>query len=191
MKPFQKWLLWSSSAATGLTGVVYWWMENMMEPADAWAAINHPLQPWVLKAHIVVAPVLVFAVGLVAAEHIWRHFRAGVRRGRRSGVLAMGVFVPMVLSGYLIQAVTHVGLLEALVWVHLITGVLYLLGVALHLPFLQAVRVKGRAEGAQERRSPPAEAPVPVGRAAREAGASQPVRRPASRVRSGAKRSET
>ncbi|MBE0617072.1 MAG: hypothetical protein IH608_03990, partial [Proteobacteria bacterium] len=124
--------LWGSSVATGVTGLVYWWMVNCMEPVDPWAAVNHPLQPWVLKAHILVAPALVFAMGLIAGEHIWRHWRQGVRAGRRSGLLAMWVFVPMVMSGYLIQAVTHAGWLEALAWAHLATGTFYLVGLAAH-----------------------------------------------------------
>lgn len=133
MKPFQKWLLWSSSAVTGVTGVAYWWLKHMMTPTDSWAVINHPLQPWMLKAHIVAAPVLVFAVGLVAADHIWKHFRQGVKRGRHSGLLAMWVLAPMVLSGYLIQAVTQPTWLVALEWIHVGAGMTYLLSVAAHL----------------------------------------------------------
>lgn len=132
MNRFQRWLVWASSVLTALTGLVYWWMKNRMEPVDPWAAINHPLQPWVLKAHILVAPVMVFAVGLIAAEHVWKHYRLGVKAGRRSGLMAMWVFIPMVATGYLIQAVTHVALLEALVWVHLGTGLVYSLGLAAH-----------------------------------------------------------
>lgn len=150
MSPFQRRLVWSSSLLTGFTGVVYWWMKNMMEPVDPWAAINHPLQPWVLKAHILVAPVMVFAVGLIAGEHIWRHYRERVKAGRRSGLAAMWVFVPMVLSGYLIQAVTHAGWLQALVWTHLGTGVIYLFGLgAHHRAFRQAwARCDRNGEGA-------------------------------------------
>ncbi len=132
MSLFKRWLLWGSSVATGVTGLVYWWMVNRMEPVDPWAAVNHPLQPWVLKAHILVAPALVFAMGLIAGEHIWRHWRQGVRAGRRSGLLSMWLFVPMVVSGYLIQAVTHAGWLEALAWAHLATGTFYLVGFAAH-----------------------------------------------------------
>lgn len=151
MNRFQRWLVWSSSVATGATGLMYWWMKNRMKPVDAWAAINHPLQPWVLKAHILVAPVMVFAVGLIAAEHIWRHYRQNVKAGRRSGLAAMWVFVPMVLSGYLIQAVTHVGLLQAMVWIHLGTGAVYLLGMAAHSRVCRqalARRARGKGVGA-------------------------------------------
>lgn len=157
MSPFQRWLVWGSSVATGVTGVAYWWMKNRMEPVDPWAVINHPLQPWMLKAHILVAPVMVFAVGLIAGEHIWRHWRQGVKAGRRSGGAAMWVFVPMVLSGYLIQAVTHTGWLEALVWTHLVTGVVYLLGLVAHHRFF-------RKRATEAQRVPGHSAPSPAGR---------------------------
>ena len=81
MSSVQRWLVWTSSILTFFTGVVYWWMKNGMEPVDAWAVINHPLQPWMLKAHILVAPVAVFAVGFVAGHY---------RRGRSQLLVSRG-----------------------------------------------------------------------------------------------------
>ena len=132
MSPFPKWLVLGGSGLTGATGVVYWWMAHMMEPASDFAVINHPLQPWVLKAHILVAPLLVFALGLITTDHIWKHFRASLKVRRRSGVTTLWTLVPMVLSGYLIQAVTHSGWLAAMVWVHIGTGLVYLVGLGIH-----------------------------------------------------------
>lgn len=132
MRPFEKWLLIASSAATGITGIVYAWMKYLVESAEPWAVINHPWEPWVLKAHILVAPVMVFAVGLVTVGHIWKHFRNRVEARRMSGLTLMAVLVPMVLSGYLIQAVTGAGWLLALVVAHLVTGGLYLVGLGVH-----------------------------------------------------------
>ena len=137
MKPFQKWLLWTTSFLTGVTGLAYWWMKDLMQPLDEFAVINHPLQPWVLKAHIVVAPLMVFAVGLIAADHIWKQYKRPVSSGRGSGILSMWVLGPLIMSGYLVQVVTHVGWLEAIAWAHLITGALYLVGLVAHH---QAVR---------------------------------------------------
>lgn len=127
-----KWLLLGSSLATGITGVVYAWMKYLMEPSEPWAVINHPLQPWMLKAHILAAPVLVFAFGLIAVDHVWKHFRCLVPAGRRSGILAGALFAPMVMSGYLIQVFTHPGWLRAMVWAHLATGTVYLVAFLLH-----------------------------------------------------------
>jgi hypothetical protein len=145
MRPFPRWLLWTSSLLTGATGLVYMYMKYMLEPMDTWAVINHPWQPAVLKLHIVVAPVMVFAVGLIWMDHVWRHFRQGVRAGRRSGVVAMAVLAPMVFTGYLIQAVTHVGWLQALAWTHIATGTIYLLGLAAHARVFRGLRgARGR-----------------------------------------------
>jgi len=132
LKPFARWCIWIGSAASGLSGILYWWMDHMLEPVSEWAVINHPLQPLVLKAHIVTAPLLVFAIGLIAMDHVWKQYRLGVRAGRRSGVSAMWVFAPMVVSGYLIQAVTSPGWLSLLAWTHLGTGAAFLAGLAAH-----------------------------------------------------------
>ena len=132
MKPFAKWLVWVSSAATVLTGVVYFWMDRMMSPVDEFAVINHPLQPLVLKAHILVAPVLVFAVGMIALDHIWKYFRGTIRRGRRTGLGSMWPILPMIATGYLIQSITHVGWLEVIAWAHIAFGVAYALALVAH-----------------------------------------------------------
>jgi hypothetical protein len=120
---FQRHLLWWSTALTALTGAVYAWMQHLMEPVGQWAVINHPLQPLVLKLHILVAPVMVFAVGMVAVNHIWALYRSGLPRGRATGIWTAAVFGPLVLSGYLIQAVTWPTVLAMLSWTHLLLGV--------------------------------------------------------------------
>lgn len=131
----------------GLTGVVYWWMDRMMQPVSEWAVINHPLQPWVLKAHIVTAPLLVFAFGLIAVDHVWKHVRGNVRRGRRSGLSALWVFGPMVVTGYLVQAVTDAAWLAVLAWLHIGTGVVYLVGIVAHQLAARRGRVRSRELG--------------------------------------------
>jgi len=145
VKPFARWCIWIGSVVSGLSGLVYWWMDNLMEPVGEFAVINHPLQPWVLKAHIVTAPLLVFAIGLIAVDHIWKQYRLGIKAGRRSGLSAMWVFGPMVLSGYLIQAVTAPAWLSVLGWIHLGTGAGYLLGLAVHQAVVPKRWVRRRA----------------------------------------------
>ena len=77
--------------------------------------INHPLEPWFLKSHIVFAPVFVFAIGLIVTRHIVPHIREGVDRGRRSGLAMVWMLLPMAVSGYLIQVVTAPELVAAFV----------------------------------------------------------------------------
>lgn len=117
-------LLWGSTLLTALTGLVYAWMKHLLEPVNEWAVINHPFQPWVLKLHILVAPVMVFAVGMGTMSHIWPLMRSGLPRGRLTGVWTAAAFGPLVFTGYVIQAVTIPALLAALGWAHLGLGVL-------------------------------------------------------------------
>ena len=154
MSTFQKWLLWSTSALTGVTGLVYWWMEEFLEPISEFAVINHPWQPFMLKAHIVVAPLLVFAVGVIWMGHIWKHIRTSVRRARRTGLTTVALIAPMVVSGYLIQALTSPGLLTALAWIHLVGGAAYLVLLIGHkLAVGASVKVKVEARRRTGRRT--------------------------------------
>ena len=139
---FERWLIWLSTAGTLVTGVAYWWMKDLMTPTEPWAVINHPLQPWMLKAHILIAPVLVFAVGLITTRHIWRHYRQGVKKGRRSGLIAALAFAVLVVSGYALQVFSAELLLRVMAWTHLGLGVVYSAGLALHWP---ATRTRGVA----------------------------------------------
>ncbi|HUG42338.1 MAG TPA: hypothetical protein VMM12_17875 [Longimicrobiales bacterium] len=140
--PFERWLIWLSTAGTLVTGVAYWWMKDLMTPAEPWAVINHPLQPWMLKAHILVAPVLVFGVGMITARHVWAHFRQRVEKGRRSGLTAALTFAALAATGYILPVLTAETLLRILGWTHLGLGIVYSAGLALHWP---ATRARGAA----------------------------------------------
>jgi hypothetical protein len=142
VSPFERWSVWTTSALTALTGVVYAWMKYLLTVEDPFAVVNHPLQPLVLKLHILVAPLLVFALGVIAVRHVWRHYQARVRTGRRSGILTGLVVVPMVFTGYLIQAVTQATLLEVIVWTHVGTGLVYAVGAVAHHLVLRRPRWK-------------------------------------------------
>jgi hypothetical protein len=132
MTGFERWSVWSSSIATFVTGVVYLWLKYMLVTDDPFAVINHPWQPVVLKLHILVAPFLVFSVGMVALRHVWRHLRTGSREGRRSGLVTLAMFGPMIATGYLIQAITAAGLLRAMAWSHIGLGLVYGVGLLAH-----------------------------------------------------------
>lgn len=132
MSTLERWMVWGSSAATAITGLGFLWTKYFVAPAEPWAVINHPLEPWFLKTHIVVAPVFVFAVGLIVTRHIVPHIRQKVRRGSRSGLIMVWTLLPMAASGYLIQVVTSPGWVTALVVLHSGTGGLFVLGLAGH-----------------------------------------------------------
>ena len=132
MSRVERWTVWISAVATGLTGLGFMWAKYLVTPTEPWAVINHPLEPWLLKVHIVVAPVFVFAVGLIVTRHVVPHIRDKVDRGRRSGLAMVWMLVPMVASGYLIQVVTAPVLVTALVVMHIGTGAVFLIGLTGH-----------------------------------------------------------
>ena len=146
MSFFERVMLWGASLLVGISGVIYAAMKYLMTGNDPYAVINHPLQPLVLKLHIVTARLLVFAVGAVFVRHIWEQWRAGRRRGRLSGLATLLTFAPMVFSGYLIQSVTHESWLSAMIATHLVTGAAFLLGFLVHRAVLAVRAVRNRGE---------------------------------------------
>jgi hypothetical protein len=148
---FERWSVWSSSALTFVTGVIYLWLKYGVATDDPFAVINHPWQPVVLKLHILVAPLMVFSVGMVALRHVWRHLRTGSREGRRSGLVTVFMVGPMIVTGYLIQAITAEGLLRSMAWAHIGLGLVYGVGLLAH-QFAAGGR-EARAARARERRS--------------------------------------
>ncbi len=140
MTRFQRVLLWTSTGLTAATGLLYMWMKYGMTAPDPWAVANHPLQPWVLKAHILAAPTMLFAVGMVWSGHVWRHWASRLPTGRRTGAITGLVFGPLVLTGYLIQAVTAPVLLGVVTWSHIGLGVVCGAGLVLHRQALRGRR---------------------------------------------------
>lgn len=140
MTRFHRWFLYGSTIATALSGIAYFVMKRFLESDDPWAVINHPLEPWALKAHILSAPLMLFAVGLIATHHIWRSLRSRLPTGRRSGLIASYAAGPLVVSGYLIQVITSPPTLEILAWAHLVLGVGVATAIGLHRAVLHGRR---------------------------------------------------
>jgi len=118
---------------TALTGIVFAVMKYAMKSDDPFAVVNHPLQPFMLSAHVVIAPFLVFGFGWIFANHIWPGFTSGIARKRKSGLWSMAAIVPMVLSGYLLQVSTADATRQAMAIAHWISSALFVLAYAIHL----------------------------------------------------------
>ena len=86
MTRFERWSLWVSTIAVSLTGLGFTWAKYLADSEDPWAVVNHPLEPWFLKLHVLAAPLFLFAVGLVTTRHIVPHLRGRRPDGRRTGL---------------------------------------------------------------------------------------------------------
>lgn len=132
MTTVEKYAIWSSTAVATVTGVTYAWMKYWLKPADPYAVINHPLQPFVLKLHIASVPFLVFAIGMVTLQHIVKYYRTGVQRARSSGLGSMWLVLPMIVSGYAIQMLADSAWLRAVGYAHFGVGIAFAVFALIH-----------------------------------------------------------
>jgi GNAT superfamily N-acetyltransferase len=121
-----------ATALVAGTGLVYAWMLYLLEPADPFAVVHHPWQPAVQHLHVLVAPLLVFAAGLVWRSHVWTGWRSGARERLRSGVGQALTLAPMIASGYLLQTAVDPDWRRVWVGMHLVSAGLWLAGYLAH-----------------------------------------------------------
>lgn len=133
MSRFDAWLLHAANLLVGGTGLVYGVFLYLLEPVDPYAVIHHPWQPFVQHAHVWTAPLLVFALGLIWRQHVWRHVKRGQQGRRRTGLFLFACVVPMIASGYFLQTAVEPGWRQAWRIVHVTTGVVWILATAAHL----------------------------------------------------------
>lgn len=125
-------LLQLSLLGMALTGVVFAWMKYFMKSDDPFAVVNHPWQPHLMTAHVLLGPVAVFAIGWVFGNHIWPAYRGGAPN-RASGIVSTLFIVPMTISGYLMQVSTEDATRKAFAISHWISVGFFLLAYAAHL----------------------------------------------------------
>lgn len=124
-------LLHLANLAVCSTGLVYAWMRYLAEPADEWAVVNHPWQPDVQHLHVLVAPLLIFAVGLIWSTHVLGKLKNG-RKNRIVGLGLTALFLPMASSGYLVQVVVDPGWRQTWIWVHVFSSLLWVAAFVVH-----------------------------------------------------------
>ena len=125
-------LLDISNLFVGGTGIVDGVMKYLMESPDEWAVVNHPWQPHVQHLHVLAAPLLVFTCGLFWSRHVVEKLCGNGSGGRATGLTLIVQFVPLVLSGYLIQVSVSQTWRTVWIWVHLITAGIWILTAVAH-----------------------------------------------------------
>ena len=131
------WILHLAITAMAATGFWLLWIVFLSSPPEETElemfAVEHRWQPLLTTIHIVVAPVLVFAVGFIWTEHIWKRIGFKNAQRRNTGIVLVLVFVPLVLGGYCLQVVESETFRSALGWIHAGAGVLFAACYVSHL----------------------------------------------------------
>lgn len=128
----EAWLQHVANVLVGGTGLVYGWMRYFASPFDEFARVNHPWQPDLQGLHVVTAPLLVFASGLIWRDHVWKRVRSGFRPRRRLGLLMLSSLFPMIASGYLFQTAVGETWQTLWMWVHGVSSVIWVASYVAH-----------------------------------------------------------
>ena len=157
MKTLEKWALeprferWGFNAAYGvmtLSGAAYFIMKYLMTTDDPFAIVNHPWEPTMLAIHVVAGPVAIALFSLAFRSHGLPKIWQATAVNRKSGLVASGILIVLVGSGYLNQVATNLTLLEASVWTHVGAGVVFVVAYAIHLVVGYRAAWKRKREGA-------------------------------------------
>lgn len=126
------WFVHGSVILVGGTGLVYGWMRYLLEPSDEFAVVNHPREPLLKDLHLLTAPLLVFACGVLWHTHVWARIRSSFARRRRTGILLAAFFLTMGVSGYMVQTTDDPGWRSVWIWTHGLSACLWLAGYLTH-----------------------------------------------------------
>lgn len=143
MSRLQLFWLHLSVALTAISGLVFAVMKYLMTSDDEFGVVNHPWQPHMLAAHVVIAPAALFILGWVFSNHMLPKWRFGDGQNRKSGLATMWLIVPMALSAYLLQVATDEVLREVMAWVHWITSAIFVVAYVIHLIIGRRVAAAG------------------------------------------------
>jgi len=133
VSPWQKWSLHGLILVNAGSGVAYLWMRYFIDNTDPFSVINHPLEPVMLQAHLLSAPLLLVVFGVVFQSHVAQRIGEHSLPNRRSGWLSFLTFGLMTFSGVLLQTLTDPILLRVTLIVHLASSGLFVIGYITHL----------------------------------------------------------
>jgi hypothetical protein len=149
IRRWERLLLDAAMLLAGATGLICAWMRYCMKPADPFSVVSHPWQPAMIAAHVLAAPLLPVAFGLILREHVLnRYGDPRARKARGSGLLLAISVAIVAASGYVVQVLTSSGSRRRVGLVHLAAGLLLLAAYGMHRA------MPGRRAGAEASDAP-------------------------------------
>jgi hypothetical protein len=132
MSPLERWSLHVAAFATAGTGLMDGLLRWFGERAGEFGPEAHPWLGPAQHLHVLVAPLLVFTLGMMVRSHLWPKLHSG-SEGRRTGIGAACLIAPMVFSGVGVQVVTSPVWRSGLGWIHGLGSCAFLLAYFAHL----------------------------------------------------------
>lgn len=133
MKRWERWVFNLLSLVVAITGFMYLWMKYALRSDDPFAVVNHPWQAAIFNLHVLASPGVILMFGIILNSHILKKLRAGRSPNRTSGLLSLGAFATMVISGYMLQVSTSEVWLRTYVALHVTSGALFSIAYGAHL----------------------------------------------------------
>ncbi len=132
MTPTERRMHHPANLLVGTTGLVYLYMAWMLSPSDDWAVVNHPWQPTLQHLHVLLAPLLVFAIGVLFRTHIAKRLTLRHLAANTGGLMIL-LFAPMVVSGYALQVSSDQAWRGGWAWVHVVSSVIWVTAYLGHM----------------------------------------------------------
>lgn len=133
MKRWERWTFNLLSLVVAVTGFMYSWMKYALRSEDPFAVVNHPWQASIFNLHLLASPGLILVFGIILNSHIMKKLRAGRSPNRTSGLLSLGTFATMIISGYMLQVSSSEVWLRTYVALHVTSGALFSIAYGTHL----------------------------------------------------------
>ncbi len=122
--------LYAVGGGLWLSGGLWLPFHYLVQSPGDFAPGPHPLEPWWLRAHGAFAFCAIWVFGLLWSVHVTPGWAAGERR--RSGGLVVGLFLWLILSGYLLYYLGHERLRAVTSLLHWSLGLLLPFAFILH-----------------------------------------------------------
>ncbi|MEH0860803.1 hypothetical protein [Halobacteriovorax sp. DPLXC-1] len=108
-----------------ITSIIYFIAKYFLAIEGEWGPETHPLTIIFQKVHVLTVPFLIFAVGMIFSNHVWKRIESGYKKSRTSGIFLLVLLVLMSLTGYLIQVVDGQVFREYSAYLHIAVSVIW------------------------------------------------------------------
>ncbi len=116
-----------------ITGLAYLYFRDFVPRSDAtFSVVSSPWQSWMIKIHVVLAPVFIFWVGWISITHTMNRLKRKIKRGKKTGLINVGLLSVSIMTGYFIQVITHEIGLKVVSNLHIYISIICFLMVFIH-----------------------------------------------------------